>query len=136
MIGQPGATAYIGCIGKDEYGKILRSEAESDGYILLRVMWYFSADELGQCSVTVHYLEDETTPTGTCAVLITDKDRSLVANLAAANCYKKEHFDSPSIQDVVNKVKFIYITVRYLYASAVARALADSNIRSIYRASS
>jgi adenosine kinase len=91
MLGQPGATAYIGCIGKDEYGKILRTEAESDG-------------------VTVHYLEDETTPTGTCAVLITDKDRSLVANLAAANCYKKDHFDSPAIQDVVSKVEYIYIT--------------------------
>ena len=28
----PGATAYIGCIGKDQYGKILRTEAENDGY--------------------------------------------------------------------------------------------------------
>lgn len=65
-------------------------------------------------SVTVHYLEDEQTPTGTCAVLITNKDRSLVANLAAANCYKKEHFDSPAIQEVVNQVKFIYVTVRPL----------------------
>jgi len=32
MLGQPGATAYIGCIGKDHYGKVLRSEAESDGH--------------------------------------------------------------------------------------------------------
>ncbi len=32
MLGQPGATAYIGCIGKDQYGKILRTEAENDGY--------------------------------------------------------------------------------------------------------
>jgi sugar/nucleoside kinase (ribokinase family) len=33
MLGQPGATAYIGCIGKDQYGKILRTEAENDGYV-------------------------------------------------------------------------------------------------------
>ena len=39
--------------------------------------------------------------------------RSLVANLAAANCYKKDHFDSPAIQEVVSKVEYIYITVRH-----------------------
>lgn len=31
---------------------------------------------------------DEATPTGTCAVCIVDKERSLVANLAAANNFK------------------------------------------------
>jgi hypothetical protein len=36
-----------------------------------------------------------------------------VANLAAANCYKKDHFDSPAIQEVVSKVEYIYITVRH-----------------------
>jgi len=36
------------------------------------------------CSVAVHYLEDETTPTGTCAVLITDKDRSGFPSLPGA----------------------------------------------------
>jgi adenosine kinase len=88
MLGQPGATAYIGCIGKDEYGKILRTEAESDGHVpprhhstalhgswssLLTCLCFCRS--FATCSVTVHYLEDETTPTGTCAVLITDKDR-------------------------------------------------------------
>lgn len=36
-----------------------------------------------------------------------------MANLAAANCYKKDHFDSPAIQEVVSKVEYIYITVRH-----------------------
>lgn len=31
---------------------------------------------------------DEATPTGTCAVCVLEKDRSLVANLGAANNYK------------------------------------------------
>jgi hypothetical protein len=41
-----------------------------------------------------------------------------VANLAAANCYKKDHFDSPAIQDVVSKVEYIYITVRLNHTHA------------------
>lgn len=82
------------------------------------------------CRVSVHYLEDETTPTGTCAVLITDKDRSLVANLAAANCYKKDHFDSSAIQEVVKKVKVIYITVRpFTDHCCPYVALTSSNVR-------
>lgn len=43
-----GFTSYIGCVGKDEFGAKLRSAAEADG-------------------VTVHYLEDEKTPTGKAA---------------------------------------------------------------------
>jgi len=98
MLGTPGATAYVGCIGKDHFGQILRAEAVRDG-------------------VSVHYLEDETTPTGTCAVLITNKDRSMVANLAAANCYKKDHFDSPDVQHVVDQVQYFYITGFFLTVS-------------------
>ena len=36
----------------------------------------------------VQYMIDAATPTGTCAVCVVDKDRSLVANLAAANNFK------------------------------------------------
>lgn len=46
--------------------------------------------------------------------------RSLVANLAAANCYKKDHFDSPAIQEVVSKVEYIYITVRHSTPAIIA----------------
>lgn len=42
------------------------------------------------CAFTLQavYLEDESTPTGTCATAIMNNERSLVANLAAANNYK------------------------------------------------
>jgi adenosine kinase len=36
-------------------------------------------------------LEDEKTETGECACLIFNKERSMVANLAAANNYKVDH---------------------------------------------
>ena len=41
-----------------------------------------------QVVVQALYLEDESAPTGTCATAIMNNERSLVANLAAANNYK------------------------------------------------
>jgi len=98
MLQVPKATGYIGCIGNDQFGKTLKGAAENDG-------------------VTTHYLVDPTTPTGTCAALIKNKERSLVANLSAANNYKKSHFDSAEIQAVVEKAKVYYTTGFFLTVS-------------------
>jgi len=86
-----GSTAYIGCIGNDENGKTLKDAAESAG-------------------VETHYLIDSVKPTGTCAVLVHSKERSLIANLGAAEAYKQEHFDSDEIQTLLNKSKVLYCT--------------------------
>jgi sugar/nucleoside kinase (ribokinase family) len=48
--------AYIGCIGKDETGGIMKKAAED-------------------ASVQTHFLEDEKVPTGRCAVLLGHKER-------------------------------------------------------------
>jgi len=40
----------------------------------------------------VQYMVDKETPTGTCATCIMDGERSLVANLAAANNYKVRQY--------------------------------------------
>jgi pfkB family carbohydrate kinase len=69
MLKEPGSTAYMGCIGKDAYADKLR-------------------DVCSKAGVDSQYMVDESTPTGTCAVCVLDKDRSLVANLGAANNYK------------------------------------------------
>lgn len=98
MLQTPNATNFIGCVGKDDFGAQLRKSAESDG-------------------VHVHYLEDEKTETGTCACLINGKERSLIANLAAANCYKKEHLDQDNIKPVWNAAKFVYIAGFFLTVS-------------------
>ena len=47
------------------------------------------------------YLEDADAATGTCAVLVNDGERSLVANLAAANNYKIDHLHGAEAQRVV-----------------------------------
>jgi len=54
------------------------------------------------------YMVDKATPTGTCAVLITGNDRSLVANLSAANNFKETHVQVPENLAVVEKAKVIY----------------------------
>jgi adenosine kinase len=74
ILGTSGATSYIGCVGKDAYADKMKAVCLKDG-------------------VRVEYMVDQSTPTGTCAVCVMQKDRSLVANLGAANNYKARcHF--------------------------------------------
>jgi sugar/nucleoside kinase (ribokinase family) len=98
MTQKAGSTSYIGCVGKDKFGEQLKNCAEADG-------------------VAVHYLEDAETPTGTCAVLINEKERSLVANLSAANKYSKDHFDTAAVQEVVGAAQIVYSAGFFLTVS-------------------
>jgi adenosine kinase len=99
MIQVPKATGYIGGVGNDDLGKKLKEAAESDG-------------------VTTHYLVTDKKPTGSCAVCVVQRERSLCANLGAAECYQKSHFESAEIQAVVKKAKFFYATGFVLTHSA------------------
>mmetsp|Transcript_1787 Transcript_1787/g.1963 ORF Transcript_1787/g.1963 Transcript_1787/m.1963 type:complete len:343 (+) Transcript_1787:27-1055(+) len=98
MLQKPGATAYIGSVGKDDFAKQLGDCAKAD-------------------NVTTYYYEDPDTPTGTCACLIMDKERSLIANLAAANNYKIEHMQSPEIEAVYKQAEIIYSAGFFLTVS-------------------
>ncbi|XP_034158618.1 adenosine kinase isoform X1 [Pangasianodon hypophthalmus] len=100
MIQKPHKVAtFFGCIGKDKFGKILKQKAE-------------------ECHVDAHYYEQSEEPTGTCAVCITGDNRSLVANLAAANCYKKDkHLDLEENWKLVEKAKVYYIAGFFLTVS-------------------
>ena len=98
MIQTKNSTSYIGCVGKDAFGATLRKAAEAD-------------------SVHVHYLEDEAHATGTCAVLVHEKERSLVANLSAANHYKMDHLEKPDIRAVWEKARVYYSAGFFLTVS-------------------
>lgn len=82
----------MGCVGKDKYAKILEDRANSNG---LRVCYQYTDKE----------------HTGTCAVLITGKERSLCANLAAANCFSISHIEDPENKKLIEIAQFIYISV-------------------------
>ncbi|KAF5453423.1 hypothetical protein F2P56_028326 [Juglans regia] len=98
MLQIPGATSYIGSIGKDKFGEQMKSNSKLAG-------------------VNVNYYEDESTPTGTCAVCVVGGERSLIANLSAANCYKSDHLKQPEIWSLVEKAKYIYIAGFFLTVS-------------------
>jgi sugar/nucleoside kinase (ribokinase family) len=56
MLQKPNVGGYIGCVGDDDNGKTLKAAAQKDG-------------------VQTHYLIDPAVPTGTCAVLVNEKER-------------------------------------------------------------
>ncbi|CAL8469677.1 g9218 [Coccomyxa elongata] len=85
----PGATSYFGSVGKDDYAEKLRKAATDGG-------------------VNVQYHVDESTPTGTCATAVMGGERSLVANLAAANNYKVDHVKRQENWALVEAARVIY----------------------------
>uniref|UniRef100_A0A3Q1FY97 Adenosine kinase n=1 Tax=Acanthochromis polyacanthus TaxID=80966 RepID=A0A3Q1FY97_9TELE len=100
MIQEPhNVGTFFGCIGKDKFGEILKQKAE-------------------EAHIDAHYYEQDEEPTGTCAACITGTNRSLVANLAAANCYKKDkHLDLEENWKLVEKAKVYYIAGFFLTVS-------------------
>ncbi|XP_065916927.1 uncharacterized protein [Dysidea avara] len=94
----PQSVSYLGCIGDDTFGKKLTQCSRENG-------------------VWVDYLLDPKVGTGTCACLITGKSRSLVANLAAANHYKKEHLLQPQNWARVEMADYYYISGFFLTVS-------------------
>lgn len=89
MSKRAGTAVYAGSVGRDEFASVLEGAATADG-------------------VTVHYSHTEAAPTGTCAVLVHDKERSLVANLGAANEYKIDHLHTEEMQAVVRRARVFY----------------------------
>jgi adenosine kinase len=111
MLQQTGATNYLGCIGSDAFGEQLAKCLTDDG-------------------VGEHYMRDPQTATGTCAVLIQNKERSLCANLAAANNFQESHLVEK--KDVWQSAQFYYIggfffTVSQPSIMTVARHAHENN---------
>jgi adenosine kinase len=96
----------MGCVGEDDYTKKMCEVMKSDG-------------------VDARYMVDKSVPTGTCAVCITGNDRSLVANLSAANNYKASHCQEPDNWKVVSGAKIIYSAGFFATVSPEAIELAS-----------
>jgi len=83
--------SYIGCVNKDDScGKKM---TEIMGEIGVKPYYHTNASKVD-------------TPTGTCAVLVTEANRSLVANLAAANNYELSHLKENMA--VLEKANVVY----------------------------
>lgn len=89
ILQKPKSVAYAGCVGKDKYADQLKASATAD-------------------NVDVCYKVVEDVPTGTCAVLVNGKERSLCANLAAANNYSVDHLESAEMQEKMKAASLYY----------------------------
>lgn len=98
MLQTANATSFIGAVGQDDFALRLKACIAEDG-------------------VTACYQEDPSAPTGTCAVLLHNGDRSLVANLAAANNFLASHLSTPEAEMLTEAARFIYIAGFFLTVS-------------------
>lgn len=84
-----GQTGYVSCIHPtDDFGQKLKAGCEQEG-----VKTSFDASE---------------EPTGTCAVAIQGGERSLVANLSAANKYKFDHLKTDEAKALWGSADIVY----------------------------
>lgn len=107
----PGKCAFFGSIGNDEVGKVLEKELSDNG---------------------IHGLfhKEEATPTGSCAVLVHKKERTLCANLAACLKYPTSHLREN--MKAIENAKFLYtsaffITSNFEALTEYAKYAVDNN---------
>lgn len=117
---KPNIVTNTGCIGQDDFGKILQEKSKEAG-------------------VNVQLQIDPKEKTGSCAVLVTGSNklryaykvyivrtdfcspsetpenclscRSLCAFLNAANCFKIDHIRKPELKALIEKARYFYTTV-------------------------
>jgi len=104
---------YVGCVADDKHGAQVKSMAEDNG-------------------VTMAVQNSKTNPTGTCAVCIVEKERYMVANLAAANDITGEHLDTPEVMKAIKEAEYFYftgftLTINVDYVLKVAKQAALNN---------
>lgn len=102
MLGDVGATAIVGSVGGDEYGKTMRDKNTSSG-------------------VKSCFYEDATQPSGRCCVGTLEKNRTCVTRLCAAANYPSSHFDSAEVQAALKSSTVVFVSA-FFYQSNKAVA--------------
>lgn len=105
ILQEAGATAYMGCVGKDEFGAKLQAACAKDG-------------------VNAAYMVDQATPTGACATLINGIERSLCTDLKAANNFNESHLAVPANAAILDAAKIIYSAGFFATVSAASIKIA------------
>lgn len=99
------SVVFVGCVGKDKYAETLLKANKEAG-------------------LRAEYRYDDKQPTGRCGVVITGHHRSMVTDLAAANCYQLEHLKEH--WDLVEQAKMFFVGGFHLTVSPPAiMALAE-----------
>lgn len=110
---------YFGSINNDEYGKILE-------------------DALQEKKINGMFYKESGVQTGTCGVVVHEKERSLCANLSAACKYATSHLDANMAE--LQKAKIIYTTAFFITSNnealqKVGKFAADNNVPLAYNLS-
>ena len=92
---------YTGAISNDKYGDLLVKDAEKEKLAM-------------PMFVTKEH------PTGTCAVVVVEKERSLVANLSAASKFEQAHLKEQKVKDAIEAAQVYYISGFFLTTCAPA----------------
>ncbi|XP_017145529.1 adenosine kinase [Drosophila miranda] len=98
IVGAPNRCAFFGAVGKDKFADRIVKRARADG-------------------VETHYQVKEELPTGTCAVIVSGQNRSLVANLGAAALFTEDYMDEEENCCVVDCASYFYVTGFFLAVS-------------------
>ena len=88
----PNSTVFMGAVGSDLYAEIIVQKANEIG---LRTLFQTIDKE----------------PTATCAVLLTDSNRSMVAHLGAAYHFTENFLEFHKNWSIVENSRLFYITV-------------------------
>lgn len=91
LVGKPSRAIFVGAVGKDKFGETIAKRAQAEGVLTM-----------------YQIIDDE--PTGTCAVIVTGQQRSLVANLGAAACFTEDWLDDEGNMCLVEQARFYYAT--------------------------
>lgn len=92
------AITFFGAVGEDDFAKKMEQKALADG-------------------LNVVYQRNKTTKTGTCAVILTGHDRSLCANLAAAETFTLDQINQKVNRKIVENAGYFYVTGIFLTVS-------------------
>lgn len=95
------ASSFFGAIGQDEFGQKMKDCVSAD-------------------HVNGRFLELDDTPTGTCAVCVVKKERSLVANLSAANKFNVSFLESEESKKIIEEGQIYYTAGFHLTVSPEA----------------
>lgn len=103
------ACRFIGAIGADEFGEKLRAELEQ-----ARIEPIFHVAETsmvrdGKGGEKRASEEERSPPTGTCGVLVVDKERSMVTNLGAAREVPQSFLHSEDVQKAIKASDVFYM---------------------------
>eukprot|EP00929_Paragymnodinium_shiwhaense_P036796 TRINITY_DN19688_c0_g3_i1.p1 TRINITY_DN19688_c0_g3~~TRINITY_DN19688_c0_g3_i1.p1 ORF type:complete len:346 (+),score=67.30 TRINITY_DN19688_c0_g3_i1:65-1102(+) len=98
MLARRGATAYMGCIGTDDFGQKLREACERDG-------------------VRAHYMVDTKLPTACCAVMVNEGERSMCTALNCANSYEVSHLQEEAQKKILDEAHVVYSAGYFICAS-------------------